>query len=86
MERTMATSSRKNRFFTAAMGAAALGFLAFSSAPASAQVPYFGIDLGNGVGIGFGAPPSAFGLLPASPLFPLYGAPAEYLPYTYYMR
>jgi hypothetical protein len=69
----------------AAVGAVALGALALSSTPAKAQVPYFGIDLGNGVGLGFGAPPSAFGLAPASPLFPFYGAPAQYLPYSYYM-
>ena len=67
-----------------AVSAIALGVLVFSSAPAKAQVPYFGIDLGNGVGLGFGAPPSAFGLAPASPLFPFYGAPAQYLPYSYY--
>ena len=70
----------------AAVGAIALGVLVFSSTPAKAQVPYFGIDLGNGVGLGFGSPPSAFGLAPASPLFPFYGAPALYLPYSYYMR
>jgi hypothetical protein len=84
MEMATMIDSRKNGFFAAAIGAAALGLLAFSSTPAKAQVPYFGIDLGNGVGLGFGAPPSAFGLLPASPLFPLYGAPAQYLPYSYY--
>ena len=75
------------RIAAAAVWAATLGLLTVSSTPAQAQVPYFGIDLGNGVGIGFGAPPSAFGLLPASPLFPFYGAPALYLPYSYhYMR
>ena len=73
------------KFAATGVGAVAFGLLALSSGPAMAQVPYFGIDLGNGVGIGFGAPPSAFGLLPASPLFPLYGAPAQYLPYSYYM-
>jgi hypothetical protein len=76
----------KRGLLGAVLGAVALGVVAFSSAPATAQVPYFGIDLGNGVGLGFGAPPSAFGLQPASPLFPLYGAPAQYLPYSYYMR
>jgi hypothetical protein len=87
MEITMAIEIRMNALgkITAAMvGAATLGLLAVSSTPAQAQVPYFGIDLGNGVGIGFGAPPSTFGFAPASPLFPLYGAPAQYLPYSYY--
>lgn len=79
-------NSGLGRITAGAVGAAALGLLAVSSMPAQAQVPYFGIDLGNGVGIGFGAPPSAFGLAPASPLFPLYGAPALYLPYSYHMR
>ena len=68
----------------AAAGVFAFGMLAFTSVPANAQVPYFGIDLGNGVGLGFGTPPSAFGYAPASPLYPLYGAPAMYLPYSYY--
>jgi len=82
----MKTETRKKGLTgiaAAALGAGVLGLLALS-APARAQVPYFGIDLGNGVGIGFGAPPSAFGLAPASPLFPLYGVPAQYLPYSYY--
>jgi hypothetical protein len=90
MEMTMSLDTRTKgfgRIAMGAMGAAALGLLAVSSTPAQAQVPYFGIDLGNGVGLGFGAPPSAFGLAPASPLFPFYGAPALYLPYSYhYMR
>ena len=68
----------------AALGAVALGILAFSSAPASAQVPYLGIDHGNGVGLGFGTPPSAYGLAPASPLWPLYGSPALHPPYSYH--
>lgn len=82
----MTINRQKTGFLATAIGVAALGLLAFSSMPAKAQVPYFGIDLGGGVGLGFGAPPSAFGLRPASPLFPLYGAPAQYLPYSYYVR
>ena len=70
----------------AAIGAVALGAVAFSSAPAKAQVPYFGIDLGNGIGLGLGAPPSTYGLAPASPLWPLYGAPMTRWPYDYYPR
>ena len=35
-------------------GAVALGVLAFSAAPANAQVPYLGVDFGNGFGNAFG--------------------------------
>lgn len=70
----------------AVIGAAALGLLAISSAPAQAQVPYFGIDLGGGVGLGLGAPPSAYGMAPASPLWPLWGSPALYPPYVYHWQ
>jgi hypothetical protein len=65
-------------------GAVALGVLAFSAAPANAQVAYLGVDLGNGFGIGVGVPPSAYGWAPASPLYPIWGAPARYYPYGPY--
>ena len=39
---------------------------------------------GGGFGIGIGVPPSAYGMAPASPLYPLYGAPARYRPYYPY--
>ena len=55
-------------------------------APAKAQVPYFGVDFGNGFGIGVGAPPSAYGYAPASPIYPFYGAPAYYWWPPYYYR
>jgi hypothetical protein len=87
----MSIDTRKRRFGTltaAAVGAVALGMLALPLTPAKAQVPYLGIDLGGGFGIGIGAPPSAYGLAPASPLYPLYGAPAayHYYPYAYPYR
>jgi hypothetical protein len=87
MELTMAIYIRKSglgRIAAAVVGAAALGLLAV--APAQAQVPYLGIDLGGGVGLGLGAPPSAYGMAPASPLWPLWGAPAMYPPYVYHWQ
>ena len=83
----MSIKTRNRRFgktAAAVVGAITLGLVAFSSAPANAQVPYLGIDLGNGIGLGLGTPPSAYGLAPASPLYPLYGAPALTPPYYYY--
>jgi hypothetical protein len=72
---------RFNRIAAAAVGAIGLAALA---APAQAQVPYLGIDFGNGWGIGIGAPPSAYGMAPASPLSPFFGpayvAPAYVAP------
>jgi hypothetical protein len=64
-------------------GAVALGVLAFSAAPANAQVPYIGVDFGGGFGVGIGVPPSAWGWAPASPLYPVWGAPARYYPPIY---
>jgi hypothetical protein len=52
------------------VGAVGLCALAVPLAPAQAQVPYLGVDMGNGVGIGIGAPPSAYGMRAASPLEP----------------
>jgi hypothetical protein len=77
---------RFSRLAAAAVGAVALGAVAIAATPAQAQVPYLGVDFGNGWGIGIGAPPSAYGMAPASPLYPLYGAP--YSPYysSYYYR
>lgn len=72
----------------AAVAAAGLCALAVPTAPAKAQVPYLGVDFGNGFGIGIGAPPSAYGMAPASPLYPLYGSPYYSSPYyaPYYYR
>jgi hypothetical protein len=78
---------RLNKLAAGAFGALALGVLALTAAPANAQVPYLGIDFGGGFGIGVGVPPSAYGWAPASPIYPLYGAPAYYAPYApYYYR
>lgn len=74
---------RFNKLAAGMVGAVALGVLAISSAPANAQVPYLGVDLGGGFGIGIGVPPSAYGYAPASPIYPFYGAPARYYPYGY---
>ena len=66
----------------AAVVALTLGALAL---PAKAQVPYLGVDFGNGFGIGIGAPPSAYGMAPASPIYPFY-PPYYYPPRPYYYR
>jgi len=67
----------RNRWFTrvgtAAIAAVALGALAVPLTPANAQ--YLGVDLGGGVGIGLGAPPSAYGV------YPPYYHPPYYRPY-----
>jgi hypothetical protein len=65
----------------AVVAAAGLAALVLPLAPAQAQVPYLGVDFGNGFGIGIGAPPSAYGMAPASPLMPFYYRPAPYYPY-----
>lgn len=84
----MSLDTRKRRFSkiaAAAVGAIGLAALAL---PAQAQVPYLGVDFGNGWGVGIGAPPSAYGMAPASPLSPFFGphyyAPAPRYPYYYY--
>jgi len=59
--------------------------LAVPLTPAKAQVPYLGVDFGNGFGIGIGAPPSAYGMAPASPIYPFY-PPYYYPPRPYYYR
>ena len=76
---------RFNRAAAAVVGAVGLGALAVPLTPANAQVPYLGVDFGNGWGIGIGAPPSAYGMAPASPLYPFY-APYYYPPRHYYYR
>ena len=77
------TIETRNRWFTrvgtAAIAAVALGALAIPLTPAKAQ--YLGVDLGGGVGIGLGVPPSAYGVYP-----PYYHAPyyrPYYRPYYY---
>jgi len=79
----------RNRRFNwtsvAAVVALTLGALVIPLAPAKAQVPYLGVDFGNGYGVGIGAPPSAYGMAPASPLYPFY-APYYYPPRHYYYR
>ncbi len=76
---------RFNRPAAAAVVALALGVLAVPLTPAKAQVPYLGVDFGNGFGIGIGAPPSAYGMAPASPIYPFYH-PYYYPPRPYYYR
>jgi hypothetical protein len=61
---------RFSRIAAAAIGAVDLAALAV---PAQAQAPYLGVDFGNGWGVGIGAPPSAYGMAPASPLSPFFG-------------
>jgi len=87
----MLLDTRKRRFSriaAAAVGAIALAALVVPSTSAQAQVPYLGVDFGNGWGVGIGAPPSAYGMMPASPLSPFFGphyyAPAPRYPYYYY--
>lgn len=48
---------------TLAFAAAALGTVALSAVPASAQI-YMGWDFGNGWGVGIGTPPSAYEACP----------------------
>jgi hypothetical protein len=84
----MSPNTGNRRFGKLAAAAAVAGglfALAVPLAPAKAQVMYLGWDFGNGFGIGVGTPPSAYGYAPASPLYPLYGAPAYYWypPYRY---
>jgi hypothetical protein len=57
------------------VGAIGLAALAVPLSSAQAQVPYLGVDFGGGWGVGIGAPPSAYGMAPASPLSPLFGPP-----------
>ena len=75
------TIETRNRWFTrvgtAAIAAVALGALAVPLTPANAQ--YLGVDLGGGVGIGLGVPPSAYG--PYPPYYHPYYRP--YRPYYY---
>ncbi len=75
----------RNRRFSrpavAAIVALSLGALTVPLASAKAQVPYLGVDLGNGYGVGIGAPPSAYGMAPASPIYPHYYPPR---PHYYY--
>ena len=82
----MSLATRKQRFSrlgTALVAGAGLCALATPLAPAQAQVPYLGVDFGGGFGIGIGAPPSAYGMAPASPIYPFY-APYYYPPRPYY--
>jgi hypothetical protein len=74
-------SRRVNKIAATVVAALGLCALAAPLTPAQAQVPYLGVDLGNGVGIGIGAPPSAYGMVPASPIYPVYSP--YYYPYYY---
>ena len=62
-------ADKRNRRFgwvaAAMVGAVGLCALAVPLAPAQSQVPYLGVDFGNGFGIGVGVPPSAYGMAPA---------------------
>ena len=79
---------RFNRIAAAAVGVIGLAALAVPFGSARAQVPYLGVDFGNGWGVGIGAPPSAYGMAPAFPLSPFFGphyyAPVPRYPYYYY--
>jgi hypothetical protein len=84
----MSFATRKQRLsrpLAALAAAAGLCALAVPLAPAQAQVPYLGVDFGGGFGVGIGAPPSAYGMAPASPIYPFY-APYYYPPRHYYHR
>jgi hypothetical protein len=84
----MSLDTRKRRFSKIAAAVVGVIGLAALTVPAQAQVPYLGVDFGNGWGVGIGAPPSAYGMAPASPLSPFFGpyyyAPAPSYPYYYY--
>ena len=78
----MLQEKRTRRFSTiaaAAVGAIGLVVLTVPLSSVQAQVPYLGVDFGNGWSIGIGAPPSAYGMTPASPLSPFFG-PHYYAP------
>ena len=64
---------RFSRIAAAAVGAIGLAAMAVPLTSAQAQVPYLGVDFGGGFGVGIGAPPSAYGMAPASPLSPFFG-------------
>jgi hypothetical protein len=66
------------RIAAAAIATTAVLSAAIPIAPAHAQVPYLGVDFGNGFGIGLGPPPSSYGMAPASPLAPLFPPPRPY--------
>ena len=73
----MSANTQKRRFgkiAAATVSAVALCALAAPLTPAQAQVPYLGVDFGGGFGVGIGAPPSAYGMAPASPLSPFFGS------------
>jgi hypothetical protein len=83
----MSLATRNRRFSgpaAALVAAVSLCALAVPSTPAKAQVPYLGVDFGNGFGIGIGAPPSAYGMAPASVFYPPYYYPPQ--PRYYYPR
>jgi len=87
----MSLDTRNRRFRNVAAAAVGAIGLAALAVPAQAQVPYLGVDFGNGWGVGIGAPPSAYGMAPAFPLSPFFGpafvAPAYVAPaprYYYY--
>ena len=71
---------RFNRAAAAVVGAVGLCALAVPLTPANAQVPYLGVDLGGGFGVGIGVPPSAYGMAPASVI----PTPYTYPPARYY--
>ena len=77
---------RKRLSGLATLSVAALGLCAVMLQPAKADTMYLGWDFGNGFGIGIGAPPSAYGMAPASPLYPFYAPYYYYPPRPYYYR
>jgi len=78
---------KRNRWFSrfGILSAAAVGGLAVLTLPLSpAKTQYLGLDFGNGVGIGVGTPPSAYGYYAYG--YPpyhhdYYGRPLYYRPY-----
>jgi hypothetical protein len=83
----MSISTRKRRFSTivaAAVAALGLAALSLPLTPAQAQVPYLGVDFGGGLGVGIGAPPSAYCMPPASPISPFFAPYYAPAPRYYY--
>ena len=86
----MTMDLRNHRFSKPAIAVAAVVGLSALTLPltsAKAQVPYFGVDLGNGVSVGVGVPAPVYGWGPYySPYYSPYHYPRYYYPHGYYYR
>jgi hypothetical protein len=83
----MSFDTRKRRFSkiaAATVAAVSLCALTVPLTSAQAQVPYLGVDFGGGLGVGIGAPPSAYGMPPASPISPFFAPYYAPAPRYYY--